>query len=57
MTFEQLKKAIARSLFEKATQYDRETYETNRTHFADSSAITYQQLDIELLRRQVQPIN
>lgn len=57
MTFEQLKRAVARSLFDKATEYDRETYEANRDHFADSTAITYQQLDIELLRRQVQPIN
>ena len=57
LAFGQLKLAVARSLFEKATEYDRETYEANRTHFADSASITYQQLDIELLRRQVQPIN
>ena len=57
MDFTQLKKAIARSLFDKASEYDRETYLANRTHFADSAAITYQQLDIELLRSQVQPIN
>ena len=57
MTFDELKRRVARSLFEKATEYDRETYQANREHFADSSAITYQQLDIELLRRQVQPIN
>ena len=57
MTIDELKLAVARSLFDKATEYDRETYNANREHFADSSAITYQQLDIELLRRQVQPIN
>ena len=57
MTFEQLKKAVARSLFSKASEYDRETYENNLEHFNDSSAITYQQLDIEQLRKQVQPIN
>lgn len=57
LTFTQLKTAVARSLFDKASEYDRETYEANRAHFADSTAITYQQLDIELLRRQVQPIN
>jgi hypothetical protein len=48
---------VARSLFEKASEYDRETYNANREHFADSTSITYQQLDIEMLRRQVQPIN
>ena len=57
LNFEQLKCLVARSLFDKATEYDRETYNANREHFADSSAITYQQLDIELLRNQVQPIN
>jgi len=57
MSLDELFEAIARSLFEKATEYDRETYTANRAHFADSNAITYQQLDIELLRKQVQPIN
>ena len=57
MTFEQIKRIVARSLFDKATEYDRETYTANRDHFADSTFITYQQLDIEMLRRMVQPIN
>ena len=57
LTFDQLKVAVARSLFDKASEYDRDSYESNRDLFADSAAITYQQLDIELLRRQVQPIN
>ena len=57
LDFEGLKKAVARSLFEKASVYNRETYEANRKHFADSAAITYQQLDIESLRALVQPIN
>lgn len=55
--FEELKRIVARSLFEKATEYDQETYNANRENFADSSAITYQQLDVEMLRRMVQPIN
>ena len=57
LSFEQLKRLVARSLFDKASEYDRESYTANREHFADSNAITYQQLDIELLRNQVQPIN
>lgn len=57
MKFTELKKAVARSLFDKASEYDRETYNNNRTHFADTASITYQQLDIEQLRKQVQPIN
>lgn len=57
LPYEKLKLAVAQSLFQKASEYDRETYNNNRTHFTDSASITYQQLDIELLRRQVQPIN
>lgn len=57
MDYSGLKTAVARSLFEKATEYDRETYNANRTHFADSASITFQQLDIEQLRQVVQPIN
>lgn len=57
ITFPQLKLAVARSLFDKAAEYDRDTYTANREHFADTASITYQQLDIELLRKQVQPIN
>ncbi len=57
LDFAQLKRAVARSLFDKATEYDRETYTANRAHFADTASITYQQLDIELLRKQVQPVN
>lgn len=55
--FEQLKVAVAKSLFDKATEYDRETYLANQPHFADTNTITYQQLDIEQLRTQVRPIN
>ena len=57
MDFDALKLALARSLFEKAAEYDRETYQTNREHFADSSNTAYQQLDIEQLRQRVQPIS
>ena len=49
--------AVARSLFDKASEYNRESYDANRDHFLDPSAITYQQLDIQTLRPQVQPIN
>ena len=52
-----LKRAVARSLFDKATQYDRETFEANHDNFANPAVISYQQLDIEQLRTQVSPIN
>ena len=55
--FEEVKRAVAASLFEKASEYDRETYQANRANFADTTVINYQQLDIEQLRTLVQPIN
>ena len=56
MTFEQVKIAVARSLFDKASEYNRETYDANRALFADPNTISYQILDIEKLRQIVQPI-
>lgn len=57
MTFEELKLSVARSLFSKAAEYDRDNYLANQAHFADTASITFQQLDIEQLRTQVRPIN
>lgn len=57
LSFDQLKLAVARTLFNKAGEYDLETYNDNKKHFADPSSITFQQLDIEQLRKNVQPIN
>lgn len=54
---EKLLVLVARSLFDKASEYDRETYESNRENFTNPSNISYQQLDIQSLRQQVQPIN
>ena len=57
MSTDQLLLAVSQSLFDKAQQYNVETFTENRQHFADSAAITFQQLDIEQLRTLVQPIN
>ena len=57
MDFTELKKAVADSLFRRATDYNQEKYEMNKPHFADTSDMTYQQLIIEDLRELVQPIN
>ncbi len=56
MTLEELKRAVAHHLFLKATEYDRETYTNNKAHFADADNMQYQMLDIEVLRKVVQPI-
>lgn len=57
MDYDELKHCVARTLFAKATEYNQSNYATNKTLFADTSSVAYQQLDIELLRRMVQPIN
>lgn len=57
LNFEALKMDLAKALFEKATTYNADTYNANKAAFSDTTKITYQQLDIELLRKMVQPIN
>lgn len=56
MDFETLKVNVARNLFDKATTYNTEKYKANKEHFIDTAEISYQQLDIENLRKLVQPI-
>ena len=57
LSFEDMKRAVARHLFDQATNYDVSNYSANKTLFVNSTNLSYQQLDIELLRRIVQPIN
>jgi len=56
MTIDQLKRAVAHFLFQKATEHDIETYTKNKAYFANPDNMQYQQLDIENLRKVVQPI-
>ncbi len=56
ITYRQLEETLGANLFEKASQYNRESHQANRRHFADPDNIAYQQLDIELMRQHVQPI-
>ena len=57
MTFDEYKKAIAHNIFLKSTEQNRENYNNNKKLFADPNNQLYQQLDIEQLRKLVQPIN
>ena len=57
MTFEELKRCVSRSIFDKASKYNLENYKANKAAFADTSNTDYQMLDIEQLRQFVQPIN
>ena len=57
MTFDEFKHAITHNLFLRAAEYDRSNYNANKKYFADPNNMQYQQLDIEQLRKIVQPIN
>ncbi len=56
MTFDELKIAVAQSLFKQANEYDLETYTKNKAFFEDPDNFSYQQLDIEKLRQIVAPL-
>lgn len=56
MSFEKVKEAVARSLFNQANNYDLETYTKNKKNFEEPENLSYQQLDIERLRQIVQPL-
>ncbi len=57
MDFETFKRTVAHNLFLKATEYDSDNYKNNKKLFADADNAQYQLLDIEQLRKIVQPIN
>ena len=57
MNFATFKRTVAHNLFLKASEYDQENYKNNKKLFADPDNMQYQQLDIEQLRKIVQPIN
>lgn len=57
LSFEEFKRAISHTIFVKATEYDQDNYNANKKLFTSSDNLQYQMLDIENLRKVVQPIN
>lgn len=53
---ETVKHQVADALFEKASNYDVDAYNTNKKYFQDPGNNQYRELDIEKLRQVVQPI-
>ncbi|MBO4588618.1 MAG: hypothetical protein J5711_06970 [Bacteroidales bacterium] len=53
---ETLKHQVADALFDKATNYDVDDYNSNQKYFQDPTNNQYRELDIEKLRQLVQPI-
>lgn len=56
LDLEKLELEIARTLFDKATEYDVERFEQNKPHFANTDEFTYQMLVIDDLRKEAGPI-
>lgn len=56
MSLDELKRALALELFQRASDYPKESFEANRTLFADTTQTGYQLLPVEELRKMVQPI-
>lgn len=57
MTFDEFKHAVSHSIFLKAQEHNVSNYTSNKPLFDKADNLQYQLLDIELLRKVVQPIN
>lgn len=57
MAFDEFKRAVSHGIFVKASDYNVENFSINKALFAKSDNVQYQMLDIEVLRKTVQPIN
>ena len=56
LTLDGLKRAVSHALFVRASNYNIELHNQNRSHYNDPQSLTYQQLDIEQLRQYVSPV-
>lgn len=56
LTLDELKKSVANTLFDKASDYQKENYKNNKALFADTTQPTYRMLVIDELRKQISPI-
>lgn len=57
MTLDELKHAVSHTIFLKSQTHNEDNYNNNKALFAKQNNMQYQVLDIELLRKTVQPIN
>lgn len=56
MSLVDIKKAVSNNLFDRASEYQKENYNNNKSFFTDSLQPTYRMLVIEDLRKHVSPI-
>lgn len=57
MSYEEMKQHVSRTLFKKASEYQREDYTVNKKNFTDTNVVGFQMLNIEDLRKLVLPIH
>jgi hypothetical protein len=57
MDFEELEHALAQYLFVQATTYPKAQYDSNLVYFNDTNQLGYQMLQVDELRKSVQPIS
>lgn len=57
MTMDELKHLLADALFKQASDYRKESYKDNKKLFADTTQNGYQMLQVDELRKMVQPIS
>lgn len=57
LSYDAMKRAVAHTLFQKASEHNSDTYKANKSLYENTDSIFYQQLDIEQLRNTVRPIS
>lgn len=56
MSIDEIKKAVSNNLFDRASDYQKKNYETNKAIYADTSKTSHQMLVVDEFRKIVAPI-
>lgn len=56
MSLDEIKKAVSNTLFDRASEYQKENYKLNKSLYTDAAQPSYQMLVIDELRKQISPI-
>ncbi len=56
MSLDKIKKAVSNNLFDRASDYQKENYKTNKVLYTDTTNLSYQMLVIDELRKKISPI-
>lgn len=56
MQLEDIKKAVSNNLFDRASAYQKDNYNSNKKLYSDTTQLSYQMLVVDELRKQIAPI-